>query len=120
MALTATGPDTGARPLVGSLNARGEVLMLGKGEAFQLPATLVVDAACSRFKAGDTLVIEDAAEFVAGKFVLVRMQAGDHWLYEASERGGMKVLRTPSGDDVIYDPERHAIIGVVTERRERL
>ena len=100
--------------MLGTVDAQGRLTMqtpmLVQGALLLLEAT-------PWFPAGTQLHVDPTPAFVVGEYLVVR-QRGDAsaspWLCYSEERGGLRLLRRPSGEVVVYDDRHHELLGLIT------
>lgn len=117
LAIARPGADT--RALLGNATSGGWVETLLASASSPLPALVNVDSDFGPFAAGDVLVI-DAGGWAADDWILVRHQGdGALRIYLCTERNGMRLIQASGGEELVFNEELHAIVGVVAEWRRR-
>lgn len=101
--------------VAGTVDAHGIVKLLGGVPT--MPAVFVIDGDRGPFKKGDRVLLEDGG-WTAGAWVMVAHPDGLHRLHRCEDRNGLRLL--VSAEAVIYDEKAHVIVGVATDRVERL
>jgi len=101
-------PDQG-----GTIAGTGRLNPLG-GHV-ELPSIWTVEAGFGPFAAGDELTIVETVAWEEDRWLVVQCD-GEADIYQAAQRFGLRALLNVRGDTVIFEPERHEIIGRVVKR----
>lgn len=103
--------------VVGTIDGTGELNHQGDDVSFPAHFDVVgLDGTFGPIRAGDRLLIQPHDEWTLGKYLAIRF-GSRHRLCQAVERGDTRGLLLPEGDVIVYDPGRHAIVGMVTQRQ---
>lgn len=103
--------------VVGTIDGTGELSHQGDDVSFPAQYEIAgMDGTFGPFRAGDRVLIQPHTEWTLGRFLVVAI-GSRHRLCQAVERGGTRGLLLPEGDVVIYEAERHVIVGMATSRQ---
>lgn len=102
--------EVDGRPQLGTVDHQGRITMPADTLS---PGILYFAEASAHFAVGARLFVDPAERFVPGQWLVVRT-VNDHvpWLGWSSS-GQVETLERCDGELVVYNPDRHAVIGVV-------
>lgn len=103
---------TDSPSVVGTIDAQGE---LHTEVIVSFPALFEVVQGFGPFRAGDRVLIQPFDRWEAGRFLVVE-SSGRQRLCQAVDHEGLRALLTSEGDTLIYQANRHVIVGRATER----
>lgn len=103
--------EEAARPQIGTANAQGLVTMVNQT---QIALGIVYFAeASAAFPQGERVLVDPSSAWADGCWLLVSPRRGGTFFGWAFETAGMRMLERPDGEQIVYQDERHEIIGVI-------
>lgn len=95
----------------GSIGAQGEIMP--DASATMSGYFVLSESFPGLAEPGSLIQVIERDEWIVGRHLAIRFRDGRVRLREAVEHDGKRLLRDPIGDLVMYEPERHAVIGRV-------
>lgn len=104
--------EEGTRPVLGTVDAHGRVPMAITPTS---PGVLVLAGPTAFFPGSTKLFVEPFSTFEPSRWLYVRhVGSDDAWLAWAYRAGKMDMLQVADGEILVFQPGRHAIIGLIS------
>jgi transcriptional regulator with XRE-family HTH domain len=101
-----------ARPVLGTVDAQGHLSMK---TPMLVPGVLLLVDTTPWWPAGTQLYVDPTTAFVVDEYLVLQTRGGAvPWVCWAEERGGLRLLRRPSGEVVVYDERHHELLGLIS------